>query len=129
MCCECNGCATSTRRFVYFDDFPGNADLAVTYWIDYDNGMDLGILVPDGCEEFDVDFKVRNFGSAASLPFESRITAIPRDGGDPVTLWSGSSSGLAVNGTYEGTATIAIPWLPSHRAYLAFEADWDEAVQ
>ncbi|MCK4549297.1 MAG: T9SS type A sorting domain-containing protein [Candidatus Krumholzibacteria bacterium] len=128
-CCECNGCATSTRRFVYFDRYSHTADLAVTFWIDYDNGLNLDAMVPHGCSEFEVDYAVRNLGSRSSQPFLSRITATPREGGEPVTVWSDSCGGLTVDGTFEGSASIAIPWMPAHRCYLSFEADHSDLIE
>jgi len=128
VCCECNGCATSTRRFVYFDRYEMAADLAVTFWIDYDNGMNLGALVPEDCSEFEVDYTVRNLGTNSSLQFLSRITAVPREGGEPVTVWSDSCGGLPVNGTLAGSASITLPWLPSYRGYLSFEADYSNRI-
>jgi len=118
-CCECNGCATSSKRFVYEGGFGNLPDLAVTFW----GSHEMALRLPNDCSEVEINYVVRNLGTADCGPFLTRITAAPRDGAEPVTAWSDSCGGLTVNGIHEGTASIIVPYIPAWLGYLRFEAD------
>jgi hypothetical protein len=125
-CCECNGCATSTRSFVYEGGFADIPDVVVTHWIDYNFGIwetPFDLAIANGCNEVELDYEVRNLGMAACGPFLVRIKAGPRDGSEDITVWSDSCSGLDVDGTFGGTVSVIVPWIPSLLGYLWFEAD------
>ncbi len=125
-CGELYGCGTSSLSFVYEGGFEDLPDIVVTHWIDYDSGTnDYSILnqTNSAYNEVELVYSLRNLGTAACGPFLARIRAETRDGSGAVTIWSDSCSGLDVNGTFEGTVSVIVPWIPSSSGYLWFEAD------
>ncbi len=118
-CCECNGCVTSIRQFVYDGSAGDLPDIAVAFWSNHD----LWISQPDDCSKIEIGYIVRNLGTTASNPFLSRITVGPVYGEEPVTVWSDSCGGLAVNETLEGTVSIIVPAIAAWKGTLRFEAD------
>jgi hypothetical protein len=120
-CCECNGCATSTRQFVYDGSAGDLPDIAVTFWSNHEQYVSQ----PYDCSTIEIPYIVRNLGIAGSGPFLNRITVGPRNGGASVTVWTDSCSGLPIDGILQGTATVLLPYVPTWLGDLTFEADYE----
>lgn len=123
-CCECNGCATSTKSFVYEGGLPDAPDLAVTFWSSHENYFDP----PDGCTGTAIGYVVRNVGALESGPFLLRVTAGPYGSAEAETVWSDSCGGLSVDGALEGTVSVILPYIPAYYCALRFEADCTDLV-
>lgn len=126
-CAECNGCAHSEFEFIFDGGFAELPDLALTYLIDNDNGLDE--FVEQDCITTTFDYTLRNLGEAACGPFNTRIMVYPQsDGTSPVTLWEDSCGGLGVDGTFSRTVSVMVPNMPSYRNILEIEVDYMEDI-
>jgi hypothetical protein len=119
-CAECNGCATSTKSFVYEGGYADAPDLAVTFWSNHENYLES----PDDCSEVEIGYVVRNLGTLESGPFLMRVTAGPYGSTETETVWSDSCGGLPVDGTLGGPVSVIVPYLPADYGQMRFEADY-----